>query len=314
MSEEFVNLHLHTHYSVGDATIKIPQLFYTAAEYNQKAVAITDHGSVEGWSEFYNVSQDSNVKPIFGNEFYCKEILEKPVDKTRFHLVVLAKNNNGVKNISRLQTIANKHYYYKPLLPYPLLFEQPDDLFISTACSLGTIGQALDPKNTKKTFEDGENFLNKLLDVFGKENVALEFQFHPGYPAQGIINEKLLDLYEMTDVKYIIVTTDAHYLNNRATRRNLQADSWNKSVEDVSPTLESNCFGTPVKIKKFAQDSNFSNLALVDKMIANTNIVADKCNVDSINNIGNSRVLPHFNKHDKFKKIFLKEPRCKDEN
>ena len=167
MDEDFVNLHLHTHYSVGDATIKIPQLFYTVKEYGQKAVAITDHGSVEGWSEFYNVSQDTNIKPIFGNEFYCKEMLEKPVDRTRFHLVVLAKNNQGAKTISKLQMIANLHYYYKPLLPYPILFENTDNLFISTACSLGSIGQALDPKVEGKNFEDAEQFLNTLLDKFG---------------------------------------------------------------------------------------------------------------------------------------------------
>ena len=314
MDEDFVNLHLHTHYSVGDATIKIPQLFYTVKEYGQKAVAITDHGSVEGWSEFYNVSQDTNIKPIFGNEFYCKEMLDKPVDRTRFHLVVLAKNNQGAKTISKLQMIANLHHHYKPLLPYPILFENTDNLFISTACSLGSIGQALDPKVEGKNFEDAEKFLNTLLDKFGKENVALEFQFHPGYPAQAIINEKLLDLYEMTDVKYCIATTDAHYLNNRATRRNLQADNWNKPVEDISPTLESNCFGTAAKVRKFAEDSNFSNLALVDTMIKNTIVIADKCNVDNINNIGQSRVLPRFNKHSQFKKIFMKDPRCKYEN
>jgi DNA polymerase III alpha subunit len=226
---------------------------------------------------------------------------------------VLAKNNQGAKTISKLQMIANRHHHYKPLLPYPILFENTDNLFISTACSLGTIGQALDPKIQSKTFEDGENFLNILLDKFGKDNVSLEFQFHPGYPGQGIINEKLLDLYEMTDVKYCIVTTDAHYLNNRATRRNLQADNWNKSVKEVTPTLESNCFGTPMKIKKFAEDSGFSDLALVDTMIKNTVTIADKCNVDSINNIGQSRVLPRFKKHDNFKKIFLKDPRCKNE-
>lgn len=314
MNRDFVNLHLHTHYSVGDATIKIPQLFYTVKEYGQKAVAITDHGTVEGWSEFFNVSQDTNIKPIFGNEFYCKDMLEKPVDRTRFHLVVLAKNDQGARTISKLQMIANRHHHYKPLLPYPILFENTENLFISTACSLGTIGQALDPKMQSKTFKDGENFLNTLLDKFGKENVSLEFQFHPDYPGQGIINEKLLDLYEKTDVKYCIVTTDAHYLNNRNTRRNLQADSWNKSVKEITPTLESNCFGTPTKIKKFAEDSNFSDLALVDTMIKNTNIIADKCNVNNINNIGQPRVLPRFKKHDNFKKIFLKDPRCKHED
>lgn len=311
--DSFVNLHLHTHYSIGDSTIKIPELFYQVEQYNQSAVAITDHGSVEGWTEFFNVARDSNVKPIFGNEFYCKETLDKPVDTNRFHLVILAKNNNGAKLINQLQYIAIQHHHYKPLLPYPKLFElDTDDLFISTACSLGTIGQSLDPTNKVKKFDEAKIFLNKLLDHFGKDNVALEFQFHPDYPAQKDINDGLLFLYDNVDVKYCTVTTDAHFLTNRAVRRYVQADTWNKLLNDVTPTLKSNCLGKSDLIYKFAEESDFTDTQLVNKMIHNTKVIADQCNVTEVNNIGQGRLLPKFNKHRQFKKIFLKQPRVKE--
>ena len=309
MEDKFVNLHLHTHYSIGDATIKIPDLFFTVNKHGQKAVAITDHGSVEGWSEFHLLGQDTNVKPIFGCEFYCKPTLEQPTDRSRYHLVVLAKNDEGAKTISKLQFISMKHKYYKPLLPYPVLFDNSDNLFISTACSLGTVGQSLDPSNRKHRPEEAEVFINQLLDVFGKENVSLEFQFHPKYPQQAVINEKLADLYYNTDAKYCIATTDAHFIDESMTRRMLQADAWHKQYDEVSPSLDSNCLGTSKIIRKNAEASGFLQMALVDDMIENTSIIADKCNVDVVNNIGQERVLPHFDKHREFKKIFLKKPR-----
>lgn len=311
MEDNFVNLHLHTHYSVQDSVIKIPELFYYVKQHGQKAVAITDHGSVEGWTDFYLVSKDfDGVKPIFGCEFYCKDSYMKPTSKSRYHLVVLAKNDDGIKTINKLQFESQKHFYYKPLLPYPLLFDNADDnIFISTACSLSTLGQCFDKKNVEKKPQDAEPFLNKLLDVFGKDNVALEFQFHPNYPFQGILNSHLLDLWNLVDMKYCIATTDAHFISNPDVRRKLQADAWNKSYNDVTPTLESNCVGTSSLVKKFAQESNFPSLKMVDKMINNTSIIANKCNVEDINNIGGDRVLPKFNRHREFKKIFLRKPK-----
>lgn len=319
MKDDFVNLHLHTHYSIQDSVIKIPNLLQTIEKLGQKAVAITDHGSVEGWTEFYSNSKNSNVKPIFGCEFYCKEDYTKPTNTERYHIIVLAKNNNGVKVINKLQLESAKHFYYKPLLPYPFLFENNDDIFISTACALGTIGQAFDVEKKNKNDEDAEVFLNKLLDVFGKDNVALEFQFHPtwksdklkGYYPQNFINEQMLTLWDMVDMKYCIATTDAHFIDNPQVRDKLRADAWGKTIDEIerNPTLKSNCVGTSELVKSFAIESGFSDLKLVDTMIDNTSIIADMCNVNEVNNIGGERVLPKFNKHGEFKKIFLRKPK-----
>lgn len=318
MKDEFVNLHLHSDYSTQDSVIKIPDLLNIIKEYGQQAVAITDHGSVEAWTNFYLLSQNTDIKPIFGCEFYCKDSYIKPSNRDRYHLIALAKNDNGVKTINKLQFESTRHFYYKNLLPYPFLFENTDDIFISTACSLGTIGQSFDIEKKNKNNDDAEIFLNKLLDVFGKDNVALEFQFHPtwksdktpNYYPQNFINEKLLDLWDNMDLKYCIVTTDAHFITDSSIRDKLLADAWNKSAEETNgTTLKSNCVGNSELVKSFAEESNFSDLKLVDDMIHNTSVIADMCNVNNVNNIGGDRVLPRFNKHRKFKKIFFTQPK-----
>ena len=319
MIDKFVNLHLHTDYSIQDSVIKIPNLFAAIKQNGQKAVAITDHGSIEGWSDFYLESQKTNIKPIFGCEFYCKNSYKKPLNSDRYHLIVLAKNDNGLRTINKLQFESTKHFYYRNLLPYPFLWEHSDDIFISTACALGTVGRYLNVEYSQNS-EKAEVFLNKLLDVFGKENVALEFQFHPtwrskdnpNYYPQNFINEQLLGLWDICDLKYCIATTDAHFINNPNARKKLLADSWHKPIDEIEDSLKSNCLGTSTLVKELAIESDFSDIDLVDKMIDNTSIIADKCNVTTVNNIGQERILPKFNKHQQFKKIFCKQPQRGD--
>lgn len=318
IQDNFVNLHLHTHYSTLDSSIQIPTLFNTLKEYGQSAVAITDHGSTEGWSELYNVMHGTEIKPIFGCEFYCKPTMVKPKDSTRYHLIALAKNDRGAIAIQRMQdTSVRNHSYYKPLLPYPILFNYTaGDLFISTACALGTIGQSLNPSVPELSYKDAEEFIIRLLDHFGNENVALEFQFHPQYKDQAIINERLLKLYDNYDVKYCIATCDSHFIDDPRTRDMLLCDAWHMTLEQLEEgertSLKSNCLGTAERVRSFAKESGFSDMELVDVMIENTSKVADKCNVGHVNNIGAERILPPFTKHAKFKNIFLKPPVRRD--
>lgn len=307
----FVNLHLHTEYSIMDSVIKIPQLFKKIEEYNQPAVAITDHASLAGWNDFQKAASDSSVKPIFGCEFYCKPTYDKPSDRSRYHLVVLAKNDNGLKKLRALQRLTIKHRYYKLLLPYPALFNNPDDLFISTACSLGTVGQSLDPTNKHYNPSNAEVFINKLFDTFGKNNVACEFQFHPTYinnniHVQNKINENLFKICENVQPKYMIATCDSHFLDStdRHMRTQLKADEWKKQVKDVEESLKSNCVGNRNLIMDFAQESNFPYMDEVPKMLDDTVKIANNLNASVELNYG--KVIPKFQKHRELKKIFMK--------
>ena len=86
----------------------------------------------------------TNVKPLFGNEFYCKLGMDKPMDRNRYHLIAIAMSDVGLTNINKMQRIAvQDHFYYKPLLPHDILFENTEDVFISTACSLSWISQCI---------------------------------------------------------------------------------------------------------------------------------------------------------------------------
>ena len=207
--DKFVNLHLHTDASLGDSVIKVGDLVKKVEEYGQEYVAISDHSSTMNWYALQQACNDSGVSPIFGNEFYCKTSLYKPSSKTRYHLVCLAMNEQGLQNIRKMQRISVKdHFYWKPLLPHSVLFENTEGVFVSTACSLSYINQMFLEEKDDKAYD----FFNKLLDNFGSKNVSIELQYHPEYKDQSFLNQKLIELYDNTDVKWIINTFDSHCL------------------------------------------------------------------------------------------------------
>ena len=141
--DKFVNLHLHTDASLGDSVIQVPKLIEQLQKYEQSYVAITDHSTLVNHYALQQACKGTNIKPIFGNEFYCKLDLEKPTNKTRYHLVCLAMNDIGLQNIRKMQRLAvANHFYYKPLLPHDILFENFEGVFVSTACSLSYISQS----------------------------------------------------------------------------------------------------------------------------------------------------------------------------
>ena len=205
--DKLVNLHLHTDASLGDSVIKVEDLVKKVEEYGQEYVAVTDHASTMNWYALQQACSNSGVSPIFGNEFYCKTSLEKPSSKTRYHLVCLAMNEQGLQNIRKMQRLSVKDgFYYKPLLAHPILFENTEGVFVSTACSLSYINQMFLEEKDDKAYD----FFNKLLDNFGNKNVAIELQYHPQYEDQSFLNQKLIELYDNTDAKLIINTFDSH--------------------------------------------------------------------------------------------------------
>ena len=308
MKDKFVNLHVHSDASVGDSVIKIPDLVNLVESYNQDYVALTDHSSTANWYALQQACKDTNVKPIFGNEFYCKTTIGKPVNRTRYHLICLAQNEQGAKNIRMMQDIAVKHKYYKPLLPHQVLKNHSEGVFVTTACALGYVSQKLYNNKVDKAYD----FLNFLLDTFGKDNVAIELQYHPDFKdddgnyVQNIINERLIKMYEESDTKWIINTFDSHCLldDDRELRRRLQWKNWKKPYEDISETLRSNILGNSDLTYQFAHETNFNDDDLIQKAINNTHKIAEKCYFDMKES---DRVIPLFNKHREFKKIFLKK-------
>ena len=307
MTDNFVNLHLHSEASVGDSVIKIPQLIQQVGEYQQDYVAVTDHGSVANWYSLQKSCEGTNIKPLYGNEFYCKTTLDKPKDQTRYHIVCIAMSPKGAENINRMQGISLSHKYYKPLLPHQVLMTYTEDVFVSTACSLSYINQQLWNGNKDVAYD----FLNALLDAFGKDNVAIELQYHPtlmldGRYWQNELNNELIEMYDNTDTKWIINTFDSHCLldKDRMLRRVLMHKNWKKPIEEINETLKSNVLGNTDLSYQFAHESGIEDDNLIQKCIDNTHKIAEKCYFDMPKH---KRVIPHFDKHKEFKKIFLKK-------
>ena len=203
----FVHLHVHTEYSLLDGAARISKLVKTCKEYGMPAVAITDHGNMLGAVKMFDECKKQGIKCIFGCEFYCCDDYTVKVGKTKLeHLILLAKNEAGYKNLCKLNSIAYVDgFYMKPRIDYNLLKQYSEGLVCLSACVAGRIPQLI----LKQEFEEAEKWVKWFKDVFG-EDFYLEMQDH-GIPEQKVINEKLREFAAKYDIKKVI-TNDVHYI------------------------------------------------------------------------------------------------------
>jgi DNA polymerase-3 subunit alpha len=266
-------------------------------EYGQSAVAVTDHSSVASWVDLSRECEGTNIKPIFGNEFYCSKTYEEK-SRDRDHLVLLAMNHDGLVNIRRFQRISVENFYYRPILSYETIEKLPHDgIYATSACALGTVAKNILDNNIQGAVDYAEKF-NSLFDG----NFALELQFHPDFKEQAIINEKLVEISDKLDIP-LTVSCDSHFLDedDRSLRRIIQSISWHKMYEDVEDSLQSNCLGNTELVKKFAIESGFYYLDVVEDAIMQTNKIASMCNAKL--EIPERRI-PVFDKHDELNDLF----------
>ena len=210
MTNNFTHLHLHTEYSLLDGFTKIDKLMEKLKEFGMDSCAITDHGNMYGVIEFYKKCQANNIKPIIGCEVYICENdykIKTPQNKRYYHLILLAKNNNGYKNLLKIVSKAyTQGYYYKPRIDFEVLKEYKEDLIGLSACLNGEINQRILENDIKKAYSTAEKYLN----LFGKENFYLEVQYH-GLKEQKKVNEVLLQIHKDLDIE-LVCTNDVHYV------------------------------------------------------------------------------------------------------
>ncbi len=214
---DFVHLHNHTHYSLQDGACTVESLVAAAKKHNMKAVALTDHGVMYGAVEFYKKASKEGIKPIIGMEAYVAR------DGSRFergksedgtgkkkkpyhHLILLAKNNQGYKNLSKLSTLGHTEgFYYRPRVDIELLKKYSDGLICTTACVGGIVSVHLVQGNYEKAKETAIIY----KEIFG-DDFYLEIQDH-GMAADIAVLEGMPKLSKELGIK-LVATNDCHYI------------------------------------------------------------------------------------------------------
>lgn len=233
---DFVHLHNHTDYSLLDGALKIDDMVNRAVEFGMKSIAITDHGNMFGAINFYNKCRKAGIKPIVGCEFYEAEGSRKIKSGTEFgnkyyHLILLAKDYTGYRNLMKLCSTAYVDgFYYKPRIDMEVLEKYHEGLICSSACIAGSVPRLI--INNKQ-----DEALKKAMmyrDLFGKENYFLELQDH-GIPEERISNRGLIEISRRTGIP-LIATNDIHYLNreNASAQEVLICIGTQKTINDTN--------------------------------------------------------------------------------
>jgi len=289
---DFVPLHLHTEYSLLDGAIKIAEVIEKASEFRMPAVAITDHGNLFGTVKFYKAATKAGLKPIIGCEVYVapESRLKKqqsPDGENAFHLVLLARNHDGYRN---LVTLVSRSYlegfYYKPRIDHDLLEQFSGGLIGLSSCLHGEIPYHLSRGNTDRARKAALRY----KEILGPENFFLELQDN-GLKAQYEVNRKLCDLSRELHIG-LVATNDCHYLTKEDSRAHdillcIQTGKTINTKERMRFETDQLFFKSPEEMKRAFSE--------IPEAILNTREIAERCNLDF--QLGRT-MLPRFDIED----------------
>jgi DNA polymerase-3 subunit alpha len=272
----FVHLHVHTQYSLLDGAIRIDALLKRAIDFGMDSVAITDHGTMFGVLEFFEMAGKAGVKPIIGCEFYVapRRLTDKTVldNKGLSHLVILAENPEGYRNLCKLATIAQlKGFYHKPRIDKNVLREHSKGLVALSACLHGEIPRLI----SENRVDGADEAARTYLDIFGEDNFFLEVQDN-GIHVQEKVNNALLDMSERLSIP-LVATNDCHYLDKEDARAHeiLLCVQTGKTIYDPDHFR----FGTDQLYFKSREEMH-NYFKSYPGALENTVSIAKRCNVD----------------------------------
>lgn len=272
---KFVHLHIHSEFSLLDGANRIKDLPVRAKELGMDSIAITDHGVMFGVIDFYKACKKEGIKPIIGCEVYVAPRTrfdkEPGIDNHYYHLILLAKNNEGYKNLSKLVSLGYVDgYYYKPRIDHDILEQYSEGLICLSACLAGEVNQALLNGQTEKA----EQVALWHKKVFG-EDYYIEIQ-NNGIKEQVLANQKLVQLARKLDIP-LVATNDAHYLKREDAYNHevLLCIQTGKRMSDEDRMR----FDTEELYVKSPEEMSEYFSAFPDA-IENTVKIAEKCNVE----------------------------------
>jgi DNA polymerase-3 subunit alpha len=271
---DFVHLHVHTHYSLLDGAIRLHDLMRTCKEFGMDTVTITDHGAMYGCLEFYLKARNAGLKPIIGCEFYVttgSRHDKNSQNKEMRHLVLLAMNHQGYRNLLRLASIAQTEgFYYKPRIDWEVLGRFNEGLIALTACLQGPIAFCLKNQDRKGALLEAR----RLQKLFG-DRLYLELQEN-GIPEQTVVNRGLAEIAKETGIP-LVATNDCHYLTREQSKAHevLLCIQTGRTINDPGRfhfDSDQLYFKSPREMKE--------SFAWCPEAIANTVKVAARCHIE----------------------------------
>ena len=268
----FTHLHLHTQYSLLDGAIRVKDLFPKVKELGMDSVAVTDHGNMFGAIDLYTEAKAAGVKLIFGCETYVASTDRKDrTNRRNYHLILLAKNDVGYKNLSFLNSKGYlEGFYYNPRIDKQLLRDHSEGLIATSACLGGEIAQTLE----KNGVAAAEEVAKEYASMFAEGDFFLELM-PTATSEQDTLNGELVRMSKKLNIP-LVATNDCHYVNrsDAAAHDVLMAIQTGKSLKDekrLKHQVDSYYMKSPAEMESAFKD--------VSQAIENTALIAERCNV-----------------------------------
>ncbi|MGD9093356.1 MAG: DNA polymerase III subunit alpha, partial [Anaerolineales bacterium] len=283
----FVHLHVHSEYSLLDGFSNIEKLVRRAKEMGMPAIALTDHGTMYGVIEFYNAAQKVGIKPIIGVEAYlaARSMQERDPreDKKSSHLLLLAENETGYKNLLKIASAAQlEGFYYYPRIDHDFLAQHAEGLICTSGCMSAEVPRMIRQGN----LDGAQKMLDWYYETFGNDKFFLELQSHD-IEDLNRINKDLLDIGRRYQARFV-ATNDVHYV-----------DPGDARLQDILLAIQTGCVLSDPNRMRMTDDSYYLRppnemsalFAEVPEAITNTLLIAERCHID----LGfKGYHLPHF--------------------
>lgn len=275
---DFVHLHLHTQYSLLDGACLLENLIQKIKDSKMPACAITDHGNMFGAIEFYDLAMKNGIKPIIGSEVYIApdsrfEKSSHGIQDASFHLILLAKNETGYRNLMKLVSIGFlEGFYYRPRIDKEVLAKHKEGLICTTACLKGEVPHLI---YTKQLIQ-ARKVVDEYKNIFGKDNFYLEIQDNL-IPEQDVVNRELIKMAKDMDIG-LVATNDVHYLEPEHARAHetllcIQTQTTLDDPNRMRLSTDEFYFKSKAEMSR-----TFGDLA--PEALKNTIAIAEKCNLE----------------------------------